>query len=277
MVSFAALIPSLGSLSAEGDGGHFPPTPEGFWQPLVTLGHIGDYPIVLTRSMVVIMLSVALLSWWLVSTTKRAAVVPGRSQHYTELVYNFVRNDVAKDMIGSKDFLRFVPLLFSLFVLILLNNLFGIIPPIQFPTMSRIGFPIALTLVVYVVYHWIGIKKQHGFVNYVKWMIPPGIPGWLLPLIIFLELLTFFITRPLTLALRLFGNMFAGHMLLAVFIIGGWELFNADAMMLKFVALPAWLMAFVMTLFEGLVQFLQAFVFTLLAASYFGSAVADEH
>lgn len=122
-----------------------------------------------------------------------------------------------------------------------------------------------------------GIKKQHGFINYVKWMIPPGIPGWLLPLIIFLELLTFFITRPLTLALRLFGNMFAGHMLLAVFIIGGWELFNADAMMLKFVALPAWLMAFVMTLFEGLVQFLQAFVFTLLAASYFGSAVADEH
>jgi len=62
-----------------------------------------------------------------------------------------------------------------------------------------------------------------------------------------------------------------------VFIIGGWELFNADAFMLKFVALPAWLMAFVMTLFEGLVQFLQAFVFTLLAASYFGSAVADEH
>ena len=78
-----------------------------------------------------------------------------------------MRNGVARDIIGSHDFLRFVPLLFSMFVLILVNNLFGVIPPVQFPTMSRIGFPIALTLIVYVIYHYVGIKK-HGFVGYFK-------------------------------------------------------------------------------------------------------------
>src|SRR5690606_11164243 len=106
------------------------------------------------------------------------------------------------------------------------NNWAGIIPPIQMPTMARVGFPIALTVVVYVVYHWIGFKK-HGGVGYFKFMLPSGLPAWIRPAILVLEMIAFFITRPLTLALRLFGNMFAGHMLLVVFIVGGWELFQA--------------------------------------------------
>ena len=250
------VLAALGSLPSGlplEDGGHFPPKPQDFWQPLITLGHIGDYEVAITRPMVVVTISVLLLSWWLISTTKNAAIVPSKGQHYTELVYNFVRNDIAKDSIGSKDFFKFVPLLFALFVFILINNIFGVIPPVQFPTMSRVAFPIALTLIVYVVYHWYGVKTHHGFMNYLKWMIP------------------------LTLALRLFGNMFAGHMLLVVFIVGGWELFNSDVVGLKFVAIPAWLMAGIMTAFEALIQFLQAYVFVLLAASYFSDAVSGEH
>ena len=81
--------------------------------------------------------SVLLSPWCLVQLSKRAAVVPGKGQWVTEGVYNFMRNGMARDIIGSRDFLRFVPLLFSLFSLILLNNLFGIIPPMQYPTMSR--------------------------------------------------------------------------------------------------------------------------------------------
>ena len=274
------VLAALGSLPSGlplEDGGHFPPKPQDFWQPLITLGHIGDYEVAITRPMVVVTISVLLLSWWLISTTKNAAIVPSKGQHYTELVYNFVRNDIAKDSIGSKDFFKFVPLLFALFVFILINNIFGVIPPVQFLTMSRVAFPIALTLIVYVVYHWYGVKTHHGFMNYLKWMIPPGLPKWMLPLIIPLELMTFFINRPLTLALRLFGNMFAGHMLLVVFIVGGWELFNSDVVGLKFVAIPAWLMAGIMTAFEALIQFLQAYVFVLLAASYFSDAVSGEH
>ena len=94
------------------------------------------------------------------------------------------------------------------------------IPFVQFPTMSRIGFPIALTLVVYVVYHTVGIRRM-GLGGYFKHMIPPGVPGWVLVILFPLELLTYFFTRPVTLALRLFGNMFAGHLLLVLFITGG--------------------------------------------------------
>ena len=101
----------------------------------------------------VLLLSVGLIAWWLVASTRKAAVVPSKGQWITEQVYGLVRNSIAKDVIGSHDFLKFVPLLFTMFTLILVNNLFGIIPPIQYPTMSRIGFPMALTLIVYVVYH----------------------------------------------------------------------------------------------------------------------------
>ncbi|YAL84133.1 F0F1 ATP synthase subunit A [Dermacoccaceae bacterium W4C1] len=275
-MSLSAMVsaPALAGLSTAADGGdsHFPPTPEAFWQPLVTFG-----PVSITRHMVVALLSVVILSAWLLWSTKNAQVVPSKKQWLTEQAYSFVRGGIAEDSIGSKEFLKYVPLLFSLFIFILFNNLMGIIPPVQMPTMSRIGFPIALVLIVYVVYHWIGIKKHGGLGGYVKWMIPPGIPGWLLPLIAFLEILTFFITRPLTLALRLFGNMFAGHMLLVVFILGGYELLMADTFALKFVAIPAWLMGVVFTAFEALVQFLQAYVFVLLAASYIGGALADDH
>ena len=273
-----ALGAPLSALAAAGEGeGHFPPKVSDFWQPMWRLGEIGGQSVVITRPMVVALISLVVLSTWLVLSTRRAAVVPSKGQWLTELIYNFVRNDLGRDMIGSKDFLRFVPLLFALFTFILLNNLFGVIPFFQMPTMARVGFPIALTLVVYVVYHWIGVQKQGGFGKYIAWMIPPGIPGWLLPLIIPLELMTFFITRPLTLALRLFGNMFAGHMLLVVFIVGGWELLTSGNIGLTIVAIPAWIMAFIMTAFEVLVQALQAFVFTLLAASYFGGALADDH
>src|SRR5699024_10771454 len=177
-----------------------------------------------------------------------------------------------RDMIGSRDFLPYVPFLFALFVLILFNNWMGIIPPVQMPTMGRIGFPIGLTLLVYIVYHWLGVRK-HGLVGYFQFMIPAGLPGWIKPAILALEMMTFFITRPLTLALRLFGNMFAGHLLLVVFIIGGWYLFKTFDPGLMAVAVSTWILGFALTIFEALIQFLQAYVFTLLAASYIGGEI----
>ncbi len=270
------LSASLGALATEGES-HFPPKVSDFWQPLWRIGEIGGQSIVLTRPMVVATLVFLVLSVTFVGVARRVRVVPTKGQWLFEQLYDFVRNGIARDMIGSKDFLRFVPLLFALFTFILLSNLAGIIPFIQMPVNARVAFPIALTIIVYLVYHWVGIKKQGGFGAYLKWMIPPGIPGWLLPLIIPLELMTFFITRPLTLALRLFGNMFAGHMLLVVFIVGGYELLTSGNIGLAIVAVPAWIMAAVMTAFEVLVQALQAFVFTLLAASYIAGALSDDH
>ena len=262
------------ALPMEGEESHFPPTPGDFWQPLFAIPGTEYY---FTRPMALMAIATAALMVWLWVTTRRAAVVPGKGQWLTEQVYNFARNGIARDMIGSKDFMPFVPFLFALFTFILLNNLFGIIPPFQNPTMARIGFPIGLTLIVYVVYHYVGLRKAGGVGAYIGGMLPSGLPGWIKPFILFLELITFFITRPLTLALRLFGNMFAGHMLLVVFIVGGWYLFKTYDPGLMLVAIPAWLLGVLLTVFEGLIQFLQAYVFTLLAASYIGGALADDH
>jgi F-type H+-transporting ATPase subunit a len=261
----------LGSFAAAGGGGYQTPTTAEFYQPLW-----GDGPLALTRPSVVIMASVGLIAWWLIATTKQAAIVPSKGQWVTEGVYGFIRNGVARDIIGSKDFLRFVPLLFSMFVLILVNNLFGVIPPVQFPTMSRIGFPIALTAVVYVVYHFIGIRRV-GLGAYFKNLVPGGLPGWIVPVIFFLEVITFFVTRPLTLALRLFGNMFAGHMLLLLFITGGQYMIINGGIGLKIAGGGSFIMAFVLTIFEILIEFLQAYIFTLLAATYIAGSLADEH
>src|SRR5690606_39180770 len=141
---------------------------------------------------------------------------------------------------------------------------------------GKVGFPIALTLVVYVVYHWVSIQKM-GLGGYFKHMIPPGLPSWIVPFVFLLELITYFITRPLTLALRLFGNMFAGHMVIYLFVTGAFYfLLHGDGILLQALSVPTFLMAGVMVLFEILVQFLQAFVFTLLAASYIAAAVADD-
>jgi len=242
-----------------------------FWQPL-----IGDGAFAITRASIAILLSVGLLCWLLLAGTKKMTVVPSRKQAATEATYGLVRNSVARDIIGSRDFLKFMPLLFSLFVLILLNNLFGILPPVSFPTMGRIGFPLVLSLIVFVVFHAVGFKK-HGFIGYWKSLVPSGLPAGMIVPIFLLELITDLFPRPVTLALRLFGNMFAGHILLVLFITGGQYMIVHGGFGLKIAGGVSFVMAFVMTLFEILVEFLQAYIFVLLSALYIAGALADEH
>lgn len=266
----AMTAPMVAWAAASGDEAYTPPSPDDFWQPLW-----GEGILTFTRPMALYLIAAIALAGYLWWSTSRASIVPSRKQFYVEKIYDFVRNDIGRDMIGSAHFRRFMPLLFTLFTFILLNNLMGIIPFFQNPPMARIGFPIALTLVVYVVYHWVGVQK-HGLGGYFKHMVPPGLPVWITPFIFVLELITYFITRPLTLALRLFGNMFAGHMVLVLFILGGeFLLLNGDGLM-KGAGIASFAMGVLMTVFELLIQFLQAYVFTLLTASYLGSALADE-
>ena len=260
--------PAIGSLPASSGEGFTPPSPGDFYVPL-----IGDW---FTRPMLLALLSVVLLVGWLLWASKRVAVVPTKRQWLVEQVYDFVRNGIARDMIGSRDFLRFTPLLFALFLYILLNNWFGSLPFTNFPSMSRIGFPLGLVAIVYITYHLAGIQK-HGFLGYFGTMVPKGIPGPLLLLIVPLELMTFFITRPLTLTLRLFGNMLAGHMLMSVFILGGFFLITSGSIGYMAAGVGAFGLGFFMQLLELLLQAIQAYVCVMLAASYFGAAVADEH
>ncbi|GAB47034.1 F0F1 ATP synthase subunit A [Mobilicoccus pelagius] len=270
-VQVAALLPAWAAASGNGEG-FIPPAPADFWHPL--FGTSGEWAF--TRPMLVSLCVTALVSLFLWFATRRASAVPTKSQFMLEYVYDFVRNGVGRDMIGARDFRQFVPLLFALFMFIWVNNLAGVIPPFQNPTTARIGFPIALTLVVYLTYHFVGVRK-HGFGGYFKSLVPSGLPAWIVPAIFVLEFITKFITQPLTLTLRLFGNMFAGHMLLVLFILGGEFLLFSGTAFNAIAGVGSFAMAIIFTLFEVLIQSLQAYVFTLLTASYIHSAIADEH
>ena len=264
----------VGIAAAEGDGGFEAPGTEDFFWPVIG----GDSSWAITRPALVMAVSVALLAWFFVTVAGRLTIVPSKRQWMAEQAYGFVRNSIARDVIGAKDFKQFVPLLFTLFTLILFNNVMGVLPFVQFPTMSRIAFPIVLTLIVYVVYHTVAIRRKHGVIGYLKSLVPPGLPLWLRPIMFFLEVLTYFIIRPLTLALRLFGNMLAGHLMLLVFILGGeYLLLHGSSIFIQLSGILGLAFGVVMTFFELLVQFLQAFIFTLLTALYISDAVSEQH
>ena len=263
----------MSAIVAAAEGGYEAPGVADFWQPL-----IGEGAFAITRSMIVFALSVLVLSVLLLRATRKLTLVPSRGQMLTEAGYGFIRNSVARDIIGSRDFIAYVPLLFTLFVVILTNNVFSIVPFIQFPTMSRVAFPYGLALIVFLLYHFVGVRK-HGLGGWVKKMaVPPGVPGFVMPLLFVLELVTYFFTRPVTLALRLFGNMFAGHILLLLFVAGGeYLIFDSGKPVYAVAGGVSIVMGFVMTLFELLVQVLQSYIFVLLTALYVADALSDEH
>lgn len=273
-MSLNTLSTSLNGFAAAGGDEFETPGISDFYWPLIG----GDSNWAFTRPSLVMLLSVVLIAGFYLVITRNLKIVPGKSQFVAEGIYNFVRNTIGRDIIGSKDLRPFLPLLFTVFTLILVNNVAGVIPFIQFPTMSRIAFPIVLTLAVYVTYHVVGLRRKHGVFNYIKSMVPPGLPWPLLLLMVPLELLTYFVVRPVTLALRLFGNMLAGHLILLVFILGGeYLLLHGDTLLLNASGVVSLLFAVVMTFFELLIQFLQAFIFTLLTALYLADAVSEEH
>jgi F-type H+-transporting ATPase subunit a len=264
-----------GGVSAADGEGFQAPGIESFWWPLIG-SDTSNWT--LTRPAFVVMASVVIIGFFFLAVAGKLTVVPSKRQWVAEQAYGFVRNTIARDVIGAKDFRPFVPLLMTLFTLILFNNVMGILPFVQFPSMSRIAFPMVLTLIVYVVYHTVGLRRKHGVIGYLKSLVPPGLPMWLRPIMFVLEFLTYFIIRPLTLALRLFGNMLAGHLMLLVFILGGeYLLVHGSNLFIQASGILGLGFGIVMTFFELLVQFLQAFIFTLLSALYISDAVSEEH
>jgi len=204
-------------------------------------------------------------------------LVPSKGQFLGESFHGLVRNTIARDMIGPK-FLTYVPFLTALFAFLLVNNIFGIIPLIQFPTFAHPGVPYALALMVWFIFTVVGIR-HHGLGGYLRistW--PPDVPWWVRIILTPIEFISNILLRPVTLSLRLFGNMFAGHLLLLVFILGGdYMLFVADSITLKVLSPIAFLMGIVFTFFEAFVQVIQAYIFVMLTASYIGTVLADEH
>ena len=202
----------------------------------------------------------------------RESLVPVGVQHVAESGVNFIEDSVVMQTIGP-DGKKFMPFLTSMFFFILFSNITEVIPLVQFPANSRMAIPITLALLVWVIYNFVGVKHQ-GLFGYLKnSLFPPGVPKPLYLIVTPIELVGTFVVRPFSLAIRLWANMVAGHLLLVTFAILSatlWDFYYVPA------ALP-FVMLVLMTAFEILVSVLQAFIFTILTAVYIGGAMHPEH
>jgi F-type H+-transporting ATPase subunit a len=247
----------------------FPPSVEDFYLPPLA----GEGPW-FTKITLLVWVTVAVLIVFFLVTYRDPKLVPTKWQWYAESIYGFVRNNIAVEMIG-RDGVRFAPYLTTLFCFILLNNLYGILPFAQLSPNSHIAFPAMLAAITYVLFITVGIRK-HGLGKYLKHAFIPPAPLFILPILIPIEALSNFVIRPFSLAVRLFANMFAGHMLLLVFTLGGFAMINANGLLAP-ISILSWLMTVALTFLEVLVIMLQAYVFTVLTASYVQGALAEEH
>lgn len=267
---------TLASTALVASSGPPQPGPGSFLLPPVFT--IGGWEV--NKPELMLMISAVLVVGFAWFTSRKAEVVPGRVQFAGELVYGTIRNSIARDNIGSQDYLKYTPYLFSVFLFVLINNFYGVIPGIQFPSMSKFAFPVALALITWLIYNVAGIAR-HGLFGYLKHQtVPAGASGPILFALVPLEFLSNIIVRPFTLALRLFATMFAGHLLILLFSLGAAYLVQ-DYAGSAAVGIPAGILSFILgigvSFLDMLIMFLQAYVFTLLTAMYVGSAIADEH
>jgi len=222
----------------------------------------------------VIVLLALIAFFWL--GTRRMKLIPGRHQSLVEMGLDLVRVNIAEDLLGKKDGARFLPLLTTIFFLVLGMNITGIVPLMNVSGNSLIGLPMILALVAYGAFIYAGIKKHPGkfFRNA---LLPPGVPIPLYIIVLPIELFSTFILRPITLTLRLLMNMIVGHLLLVLFFLATHFFFFEIGGFSAALGLGTLAFGFVFTLFEILVAVLQAYVFTLLTTVYLQLALADEH
>jgi F-type H+-transporting ATPase subunit a len=264
----------LDVLAAEGEGFEAPTVEEFYPQPLWEFALFGiDFEI--TRITLILWIATAAMIGFMAAAVRRPSIVPGKLQFIGESGYSLVRDGIARDVVGPKG-LPFAPFLASLFFFILANNAMSIVPLAQISPMSKFAFPLVLAVITWVLYNWVGIREQGAGRYFKDAAIPPGVPIAALILVTPIELLQVFVIRPFTLAVRLFANMFAGHMLLVVFSLGATYLLFVGNFSVIFAPF-SFLMALIMTFFELLVIVLQAYVFTVLTATYLNGAVEPAH
>ena len=270
---------SAASSEESGNGFHAPSIDEFYPEVIAFAGP----PFEINRIMLIRLIVVAalLVLFTLVSgafnkSIKTKNFVPSRFQLLGEIALNFVRTNIAHDQLGKKDGDRFLPLLTTIFFVVVGMNITGIIPGFNVAGTSLIGLPIVLAIAAYVTFIYAGMKK-HGLKFFSNALFPAGVPLPFYILVTPIEFLSTFILRPVTLALRLTMNMIAGHLLLVLcFSATSFFLFDSEGLFKAFGA-GTFLFGFAFTLFEMLVAFLQAYVFTLLTTVYIQLSLADEH
>jgi F-type H+-transporting ATPase subunit a len=239
-------------------------------EKIFTIGRIGNQEIAFTNSSAYMFISVALISLLMIGGVAGRQLVPGRFQSMAELSYEFVANTI-RSSAGSEG-MKFFPLVFSLFMFIMVSNMIGIIP-YTFTVASHIIVTASLALLVFFTVLVYGFYKNG--LKFFKLFVPSGIPMAILPLVVMIEVISF-LSRPISHSVRLFANMLAGHITLKVF--------ASFVTMLGAMGFVGWVGAILplgltvaLTALELLVAFLQAYVFTILTCIYINDAIHPGH
>jgi F-type H+-transporting ATPase subunit a len=220
---------------------------------------IGGNDISFTNSALMMVIAVALIVLLMVVGTRKQAMIPGRWQAIAEMFYEFVAN-LIRDTVGNEG-RKYFPFIFTLFMFILFGNMLGMVP-YSFTFTSHIAVTFAMAMVVFLGVTILGFAK-HGL-HFFSFFVPPGVPIWMWPLMIPIEVISY-LSRPISLAMRLFANMLAGHTLLKVFAGFVPALGAAGILPLAFVG--------ALTGLEMLIAFLQAYVFAILTCLYINDAL----
>jgi F-type H+-transporting ATPase subunit a len=256
------------------DGGFQPPSIDEFFPPIVLFE---GTPFALNRIMIIRLLVMVALVLFIAVATRSFRVVPSRASSIVEFPFNFVRQNIAFDVLGEKDGRRFLPLLTTIFFVVIGMNLTSVIPFLNIAGTGVIGLPLLLAVIVWFAFMYAGIKKHPGsfFRNS---LFPPGVPWPLYIIVTPIELISTFVLRPITLTLRLTMNMLVGHLLLVLFFSATWFFFFQQGPNLFTVfGVGTFVFGFAFTLFELFVAALQAYIFTLLTAVYLQLSLAEEH
>lgn len=232
----------------------------------------GDGPFGVNKVILFMWISVVLVFALLYLGGRQQALVPRGVQNMAESAVDFVQDSIILQTIGP-DGIGFTPFLLTLFTFVLTCNIWEIVPGVQMPVNARIALPAFMAVLVWFIYHIVGIKSQGPWNYFRSAVFPPGVPWYAMWLVAPIEFAQILIVRPLSLAVRLFANMIAGHLLLVSFAVITQALFEAT---IVGAALPLALLI-ALTGFEVLVAFLQAYIFTILAAVYIGGAMHPEH
>jgi len=234
--------------------------------PIIELPMVGGVDTSFTNASLWMMIAVLCVSLFLTLSARGAALVPSRLQSLGELAYEFIANMI-RDNAGQEG-LRYFPFIFTLFMFVLFCNMLGMVP-YSFTVTSHLIVTFALASVIFLAVTAIGFMR-HG-IGFVKLFVPKGIPFIMLPLLVVIELISY-LTRPVSLSVRLFANMMAGHTMLKVF--GGFTVaFLSAGGIISAGAIAPFALMVAFTALELLIAFLQAYVFAILTCIYLNDAL----
>jgi F-type H+-transporting ATPase subunit a len=262
---------------AQGEGFHVPDVVDLFtFIPFFTF-EVAGVTFRVTYITIIMFALVALLGGLFLAAFRQAQVVPGKLQNLLEASVDAIRENVLIPTIGPGGE-RWMPFFVSMFFFVFAMNVMGITPGVWFPISSRMGIPVFLAAMSYVIFNVVGIRNQ-GVVGYFGGiMFPKGVPKPIYIILTPIEVFSTLIVRPLTLAVRLFANMMAGHVMLAIFFLAsGYWLYRSDSILLAVLSPFPIALSVAIVAFELFISLIQAFIFTILTAVYIQGAMHPEH